>query len=108
METPQRKRVSRFVETFDIMRLLWSGDEVTYTGKHYNINQGVSINPKPVAQPLPMWIAAEAEPAIAVGPYLIEIEDDAPGGQKWRREGIRLTGPTTGSTKTLNASRKAA
>ena len=64
METPQRKRVSRFVETFDIMRLLWSGDEVTYTGKHYKINQGVSINPKPVAQPLPMWIAAEAEPAI--------------------------------------------
>ncbi|MCR9266469.1 MAG: DUF2849 domain-containing protein [Alphaproteobacteria bacterium] len=51
---------------------------------------------------------AEAEPAIAVGPYLIEIEDDAPGGQKWRREGIRLTGPTTGSTKTVNASRKAA
>ncbi len=51
---------------------------------------------------------AEAEPAIAVGPYLIEIEDDAPGGQKWRREGIRLTGPTTGSTKRLNASRKAA
>ncbi len=51
---------------------------------------------------------AEAEPAIAVGPYLIELEDDAPGGQKWRREGIRLAGPTTGSTKILNARRKAA
>ncbi|WP_203291596.1 DUF2849 domain-containing protein [Maricaulis parjimensis] len=51
---------------------------------------------------------AEAEPAIAVGPYLIEIEADAPGGQKWRREGIRLTGPTTGSTKVTNTSRKAA
>ena len=64
MQTPQRRRVSRFVETFDIMRLLWSRDEVTYRGKHYNFETGISINPKPVRQPLPMWIAAEAEPAI--------------------------------------------
>lgn len=64
MQTPQRRRVSRFVETFEIMRLLWSRDDVTYSGKHYKIESGISINPKPVAQPLPMWIAAEAEPAI--------------------------------------------
>lgn len=42
---------------------------------------------------------AEAEFGIAVGPYLIDIEDERPGGQKWRREAIRLTGPTTGSTR---------
>ncbi|WP_417485818.1 DUF2849 domain-containing protein [Maricaulis sp.] len=42
-------------------------------------------------------IAAD-ESHIAVGAYLIELEEDRPGGQKWRREGIRLTGPTTGST----------
>lgn len=41
---------------------------------------------------------AEAEAGIAVGPYLIDIEASRPGGQKWRRETIRLTGPTTGST----------
>ncbi|WP_300545060.1 DUF2849 domain-containing protein [Maricaulis sp.] len=41
---------------------------------------------------------AEGEFGVAVGPYLIEVEDDRPGGQKWRRETIRLTGPTTGST----------
>lgn len=41
---------------------------------------------------------AEAEFSIAVGPYLIDLEDDRPGGQKWRRETIRLTGPTTGTT----------
>ena len=64
MQTPQRRRVSRFVETFDIMRLLWSRDDVVYRGKHYNFETPVSINPKPVNQPLPMWIAAEAEPAI--------------------------------------------
>jgi hypothetical protein len=41
---------------------------------------------------------AEGEFSIAVGPYLIDLEEDGPGGQKWRRETIRLTGPTTGST----------
>lgn len=64
MQTPQRKRVSRFVETFEIMRLLWSRNDVTYQGKHYSFETGISINPKPVGQPLPMWIAAEAEPAV--------------------------------------------
>jgi Protein of unknown function (DUF2849) len=41
---------------------------------------------------------ASGESHIAVGAYLIELARDLPGGQKWRREGIRLTGPTTGST----------
>ena len=41
---------------------------------------------------------ASDESHVAVGAYLIELEDDRPGGQKWRREGIRLAGPTTGST----------
>jgi hypothetical protein len=34
-----------------------------------------------------------------VGPYLIDIEGGAPAGAKRVREAIRLTGPTTGSTK---------
>ena len=42
------------------------------------------------------WSTDLAEAARA---YLIELEDEKPGGQKWRREGIRLTGPTTGSTR---------
>ena len=62
-ETPQRLRVSRFVETFEIMRLLWNQDDVSYSGRHYNIS-GVSINPKPLSQPLPMWIGANADPAV--------------------------------------------
>ncbi|WP_304074971.1 DUF2849 domain-containing protein [Maricaulis maris] len=48
---------------------------------------------------------ASGESHIAVGAYLIELADGVsgshrPSGQKWRREGIRLTGPTTGSTHT--------
>ncbi len=62
-ETPQRLRVSRFTETFEIMRLLWERDEASYSGRHYNFTD-VSINPKPISQPLPMWIGANADPAV--------------------------------------------
>jgi alkanesulfonate monooxygenase SsuD/methylene tetrahydromethanopterin reductase-like flavin-dependent oxidoreductase (luciferase family) len=56
-QTPQRVRVSRFVETFEIVRRLCTEDDVSYRGKHYAF-EGVSINPKPLQQPLPMWIGS--------------------------------------------------
>ena len=62
--TTLRTRVSRFVETFEIMRLLWERDNVTYKGRHYSFDAPISLNPKPVSQPLPMWVAGGAEPAI--------------------------------------------
>jgi len=63
-QTTQRARVPRFVETFEIMRALMSGDDVTHHGHHYEITSGIQINPKPLQQNLPMWIAGTAEPAI--------------------------------------------
>lgn len=62
-QTPQKVRVSRFVETFEIIRRLCTEDEVTYQGTHYAF-EGVSINPKPLQRPLPMWIGSNADPAI--------------------------------------------
>lgn len=62
-ETPERLRVSRFTETFEIMKLLWNEDNASYQGKHYSF-ENVSINPKPVSSPLPMWIGSGADPAI--------------------------------------------
>jgi len=41
---------------------------------------------------------AVREFGIAVGPYLIELGEHAPAGQKWRREGIRIDGPSSGTT----------
>ena len=63
-QTTQRARVSRFIETFEIMRLLWERDDVTYKGRHYSFDAPISLNPKPVSRPLLMWIAGGAEPAI--------------------------------------------
>ena len=63
-QTPLRKRVSRFVETVEIMRLLWQQDNVTYQGRHYRFDSGSSINPKPIKQSVPIWLAGSADPAI--------------------------------------------
>jgi alkanesulfonate monooxygenase SsuD/methylene tetrahydromethanopterin reductase-like flavin-dependent oxidoreductase (luciferase family) len=62
-QTPQKVRVSRFVETFEIVRRLCTEDNVSYHGRHYAFDD-VSINPKPLQQPLPMWIGSFADPAI--------------------------------------------
>jgi alkanesulfonate monooxygenase SsuD/methylene tetrahydromethanopterin reductase-like flavin-dependent oxidoreductase (luciferase family) len=62
-QVPQASRVSRFVEAFEIMRRLWAEDSVTFQGKHFGF-QDVSINPKPLQQPLPMWIGCSADAAI--------------------------------------------
>ena len=62
-QTPQNVRVSRFIETFEIVRQLCAKDDVTYQGKHYAF-EGVTISPKPLQQPLPMWIGCNADPAI--------------------------------------------
>ncbi len=62
-QTPERLRVSRFTETFEIMRMLWAEDDVSYNGRHYAF-ESVSINPKPVNRSIPMWIGANADPAV--------------------------------------------
>ncbi len=77
-QTPQRVRVSRFVETFEIMRRLCTEDDVSYRGKHYAF-EGVSINPKPLQQPLPMWIGSSADPAIRRTAQLADAWVISPG-----------------------------
>jgi alkanesulfonate monooxygenase SsuD/methylene tetrahydromethanopterin reductase-like flavin-dependent oxidoreductase (luciferase family) len=77
-QTPQKVRVSRFVETFDIIRRLCTEDNVSYHGKHYNF-QHVSINPKPLQQPLPMWIGSSADPAIRRTAQLADAWVISPG-----------------------------
>ena len=83
--TSQRARAPRFVETFRIMRALFAGDDVTFQGQHYNIEQGVRINPKPVRQPLPMWIAGGADPALRRAARIADGWVIAPG---WNRSTI--------------------
>ncbi len=46
------------------MRLLWSGNNITYKGDHFTLSN-VSIEPKPVQKELPpIWFGGRSEPAI--------------------------------------------
>lgn len=50
-------------EALEIMAALWTGEPVTYAGKYYQYDQAV-ISPKPVQDPLPVWIGGSSEAAI--------------------------------------------
>jgi alkanesulfonate monooxygenase SsuD/methylene tetrahydromethanopterin reductase-like flavin-dependent oxidoreductase (luciferase family) len=54
-----RDRVQRLIEWIEILRRLWTGEEVSFDGRQYRFS-GVSIAPKPTAQPPPIWIASNA------------------------------------------------
>src|SRR5580704_13730130 len=54
-------RGNRMAENIEICRRLWSEDEVTYSGKYHSFS-GVSIAPRPIQQPCPIWIAANPMP----------------------------------------------
>lgn len=52
------------LESIDIIKLLWTQDDVTYHGKHFKID-GATINPKPVQKPRPpIWQPADATAGI--------------------------------------------
>ncbi|HVN27127.1 MAG TPA: LLM class flavin-dependent oxidoreductase [Candidatus Binataceae bacterium] len=54
-------RGNRMAENIEICRRLWSEDEVTFAGKYHSFT-GVSIKPRPLQQPCPIWIAANPAP----------------------------------------------
>ncbi len=61
---PIRTRAGRMTESIEIIKRLWTEDDVTYQGKYYQLTN-VSIRPRPVQQPRPpIWIGATSEPAI--------------------------------------------
>jgi alkanesulfonate monooxygenase SsuD/methylene tetrahydromethanopterin reductase-like flavin-dependent oxidoreductase (luciferase family) len=57
-----RDRVQRMLEWIELVKLLWTQDNVSYEGKHYRC-EGISIDPKPAAKPRPpIWIANNPPP----------------------------------------------
>jgi probable F420-dependent oxidoreductase len=61
--SPER-RVRRFIEHVEIIKALWTQDNVIYKGDFYELD-GTNIAPKPTQRPHPpMWFGANVEPAI--------------------------------------------
>jgi len=58
------QRGNRMAENIAICRKLWSEENVTFKGKYYSFD-GVTVLPRPVQQPCPIWIAANPPPMAA-------------------------------------------
>lgn len=56
-------RGSRANEMFELMARLWSEESVTYEGEYYRYVDA-TIAPRPVQQPLPLWIGGSSKAAI--------------------------------------------
>ena len=55
-------RMRRMEEAVDIMRLLTSEESASYEGE-YNRFENVTVLPRPVQQPVPIWLVANPDPA---------------------------------------------
>lgn len=51
---PSSGRVRHFLESLDVMRALWSEDEVDFDGHFWRL-KGATLAPRPVQQPIPVW-----------------------------------------------------
>ncbi|MGE5597443.1 MAG: LLM class flavin-dependent oxidoreductase, partial [Hyphomicrobiales bacterium] len=50
-------------EMLELLTRLWSEDNVTFEGKHFQYDRA-TISPKPVQQPLPLWIGGSSDAAV--------------------------------------------
>ena len=60
----RRQRVSRYMECLEVMKLLWTGEEVSYHGRHFHLD-GARMTLESIQKPHPpVWIAANSDVAI--------------------------------------------
>lgn len=56
-------RGSKADEMLELLTRLWSEDSVTFEGRYFQY-EGATIAPKPVQQPLPLWIGGSSDAAV--------------------------------------------
>jgi probable F420-dependent oxidoreductase len=64
VELPYEHRGSRAVEQVQLMKRLWTEDNVTHKGKFFNV-ENLTVGPRPVQKPHPpIWTGGSAETAL--------------------------------------------
>lgn len=58
-----RERKGRIEESIEILNKSWSDGQFSFQGRYYNY-ENINVTPKPVQNPIPIWIGAFSEPAI--------------------------------------------
>ena len=61
--TSSDHRGSKANEMFELITRLWSEESVTFEGKYFQY-KNATIAPKPIQQPLPLWIGGSSEAAL--------------------------------------------
>jgi probable F420-dependent oxidoreductase len=61
--TPTQGRGKRTDEGLEILSRLWAEEAVSFTGTYYTLDEA-SIAPRPVQQPLPLWVGGSAAQAV--------------------------------------------
>ncbi len=57
------ERRGRMEESIEILNRSWGEEPFNFKGKYHNL-ENISVTPKPVQKPIPIWIGAFTEPAI--------------------------------------------
>lgn len=87
-QTPLKKRGARFEEAIQLIKLLWTQEEVSFWGEYYQVD-GFKIEPRPVSEPHPpLWLGGW-------GP--LSLERAAKFGDAW------IPGPTADLAKLVTA-----
>ena len=64
MGVEMRQRVGRLSEGVEVIKRLWSEDNVTHHGKHFHLDDvTASVKPKQSPRP-PIWLGGDVEPAV--------------------------------------------
>ncbi len=118
---PFERRIGRFLETIEICQALWRRDHVSFSGKHFTLDD-VTMEPKPhrPGGP-PIWIGGSGPTALReaarfdawfpTGPSVEFFAEHFPGVQKAARAAGRAADAVTGAayvTLALDANRAAA
>ncbi len=63
VEVPFEGRGSRAVECVQLMKRLWTEENVTYKGRFFNV-QNLTLGPRPIQKPVPIFTGGSAEIAL--------------------------------------------
>ena len=63
VEIPFDKRGTRAVEQVNLMKRLWTEENVTHNGRFFNV-ENLTIGPRPIQNPIPIWTGGSAEVAL--------------------------------------------
>src|SRR6202008_3845810 len=82
------QRFNRFVEGIDVIKRLWTENDVNYEGKAFKL-KSVTVDPKPLQKPRPpIWIAANTDAAVVRAAQLGDGWMIGPNSEidKWERQ----------------------